>query len=134
MDKIKFFGQGQSEIEIDADCVLANDVTFDGEHNPYNTRLWLIHNEYGYIAAVWGNCAQDVLDTAVDADLLDSCMISEENLKDFSEDDISYLGNAGEPFDLQYIGMEEVKTMAMPVQTLLKFAEARGAGAKTLDF
>jgi len=134
MNKIKFFGRGQSEIEIDADCVLANDVTFDGELNPHNVQLWLIHNEYGYIAAVWAENEQDALDTAVDADLLDSCMISEEDLKDFAEDDICFLGNAGEPFDLQYIGMEKVKTSAMPVSTMLKFAEARGRIADALDF
>ena len=134
MNKIKFFGQGQSEIEIDSDCVLANNVTFEGEYNPYKTRLWLIHNEYGYIAAVWADNEQDALDTAVDNGLLDSCLLSEEDLKDFDEDDICYLGNAGEPFDLQYIGMESLSTSSIPVSTLLKFAEARGAGAKTLDF
>ena len=122
----------KAEIDIPAGAVLANEVIFPTEFNLYNVHIFLIHNEYGYIAAVWASSAQDALDRAVNSDLLNSCLIATADLPDFG-DDVSYLGNASEPFDLSNIGITEVYPANQPLATLLRFAEARGAGAVNLD-
>jgi len=80
-----------------------------GEFNPHNVRPWLIHNEYGTLAIVYASHEQDALDEAVDGDKMDSCMVSPEDYAEAEReghaDEYANLGNAGEPFDLTYIGM-----------------------------
>lgn len=126
---------------LDASRVLTNDVVLDGEYNPHNVSLWLVLNEYGALAAVWAGNEQDALDLAVDEGLLDSCSVEgpvsfdEKEQGYFDEDGaaVTLLGNAGEPFYLDNIGMRRVPQSDMPVNLLVAFAEARGAGASTLE-
>ena len=67
---------------------------------------YLINNEFGYIAIVFACNEQDALDTVVDeSSKLDSCLVS-RNIYD--REWHSALGNAGELFDLDYIGMKEI--------------------------
>ena len=67
---------------------------------------YLINNEYGYIAIVFACNEQDALDTLVDESTkLDSCLV--EYGEDVFEEHCT-LGNAGELFDLSYIGIKEV--------------------------
>ena len=71
--------------------------------NPYNVKAYVIHNEYGVICIAIGDSLQEALDNAVDNDCLNSCLI---NVLDRSDlDDACFLGNAGEAFDLSYIGV-----------------------------
>ena len=122
-------GPAHPSVKIDINRVLANDVIFDGEFNPHNVRLWLISNMHGYVAAVWASCEQDALDEAVDADLMDSLAIDEAD----ADEDTARLGNASEPFDLTYCAICALPQNEMSVGILMAFAEARGAGADTLD-
>jgi hypothetical protein len=121
--------KSDARMTLPADCVLTNDVTFDGEYNPHGTKLFVISNEYGYVAAVWASCEQDALDEAVDADLLHCFAIEEAD----ADEDTARLGNAGEPFDLTYCGMHALPQSDMPTALLMAFAEARGEGADSLD-
>jgi len=121
--------KSDARMTLPADRVLANDVTFDGEYNPHGTKLFVISNEYGYIAAVWASCEQDALDEAVDADLMRCFAIEETD----ADEDTARLGNAGEPFDLTYCGMHALPQSDMPTVLLMAFAEARGEGANCLD-
>lgn len=67
---------------------------------------YLINNEYGYIAIVFACNEQDALDTIVDESTkLDSCLV--EYGEDVFEEHCA-LGNAGELFDLSYIGIKEI--------------------------
>jgi len=116
-------------IKIDVNKVLANDVIFDGEFNPHNVRLWVISNEFGHVAAVWARHKADALDTAVDADLMNSFAIDEAD----ADEDTTRLGNASEPFDLAYCGIRHLPQSEMSVGLLMAFAEARGAAVDTLD-
>lgn len=126
---------------LDANRVLTNDVVLDGEYNPHNVALWLVLNEYGTLAAVWAGNEQDALDLAVDEGLLDSCAVEgpvsfdekEQGYFDEGGATVTLLGNAGEPFYLDNVGMRRVPQSEMPVNLLIAFAEARGAGASTLE-
>ena len=121
--------KSDARMTLDAARVLANDVTFAGEYNPHGIKLFVISNEYGYVAAVWASCEQDALDEAVDADLMQGFAIDEAD----ADEDTARLGNAGEPFDLTYCGMHHLAQSDMPEALLIAFAEARGEGASTLD-
>lgn len=69
-------------------------------------KRWAVWNEYGVIAIVFADCEQDALDIIVDESTrLDSCLA--EDIDDVHEEHCS-LGNAGELFDLSYIGMQEI--------------------------
>jgi hypothetical protein len=75
-------------------------------------RPFLIHNEYGTLAIVYASHLQDALDEAVDADRMNSCLVSDEDYAEAEKegwaDEYARLGNAGEPFDLTYIGYVEL--------------------------
>ena len=72
----------------------------------YCDNRWAIWNEFGVIAIVYADCEQDALDIVVDESTkLDSCLV------EFSEanyEECCSLGNAGELFDLGYIGMQQI--------------------------
>lgn len=96
----------------DSDVVNPDDYTERGGFNPHNVRPWLIHNEFGTLCIVYSSNEQDALDEAVDADKMDSCLVSDadyaEAEREGHADEYASLGNAGEPFDLTYIGMIEL--------------------------
>lgn len=128
-------------LTLDADRVLTNDVTFDGEYNPHKIGLFVISNEYGYVCAVWAADEQDALDVAVDADLMQGFAVEgpirfdDEEQVYVDEDGVTVtrLGNAGEPFYLDNCGCRRLPQNEMPEALLLAFAEARGEGAGDLD-
>ena len=69
-------------------------------------KRWGVWNEFGVVAIVYALCEQDALDIIVDESTkLDSCLVefSEENCEEYCA-----LGNAGELFDLDYIGMQQI--------------------------
>lgn len=97
----------------DADVCNPDDAIWAGDYNPYNKRLWLLH-DHGYtLCVVWADSLQDALDEAVDCDKLDRYLVVPEQASDYDCDDIynceslSYLGNASEPFDLESLGYVE---------------------------
>jgi hypothetical protein len=118
------------EIELHSHCILCNDITFPWEFNPHNTRLWIVSNEYGALGAVWAYCEQDALDELVDNDLGNGLLIDEAD----ADEDCCRLGNAGEPANLDYCRIDQVRLdPALDCQLLCKFAEARGAVYDNLD-
>lgn len=117
-----------------AEKILANNVIFIWEFNPHKVHLFVFNDQYGFIGAVWAGNLQDALDEMADNDLLDSMMIDAKEYDKMSkeeQDEVAYLGNASEPFDLTYIGVKEVWNL--PVEMIAEFAEARGANAANLD-
>jgi hypothetical protein len=130
----------RQEIEIDRERVLANDIVLPWESYPRQHNLWLIGNEYGALCAVWADNEQEALDECVDKGLLDSFLI-DTNDKEYDAQadtylgqEVTHLGNAGEPADLSYAWMKPVNLKQQSVELLCLFAEARGANADTLDF
>lgn len=102
-----------NEIEFSADDVVnIDDWIPHGDYNPHNVRPWLLHDQGFVIAVVFADSLQDALDEAVDAGKMDRYLIDgEANLSDYEDEDedgISYLGNAGEPFDIESLGVIEL--------------------------
>lgn len=117
-------------VELPPERILANDVTFAGEFNPHNVRLWVIGNEFGALGAVWASHEQDALDTLIDEDLGGGLLIDEAD----ATEDTARAGNASEPVNLNYAWMATVAfEPARDLPLLLALAEARGARAPNLD-
>ena len=90
--------------------LIANPEDFipKGEYNPHNIHAFLICNEYGLLCIAYASHLQDALDIAVDANMLDSMLLTGEDLEDYQEhSEPAYLGNAGEPFDIDYLNVTE---------------------------
>ncbi len=125
------------EVELPDERILCNDVTLPWDFNPHNTRLWVIGNEYGALAAVWAEGAQDAFDALVDEGLGDTFLVPQEDQDEATEEEReewAHLGNAGEACDLTHAWIQQVRLD--PVQDcelLCAFAEARGAQKTTLE-
>jgi hypothetical protein len=130
------FSSCPSLVELEDEKILANDVTLPSDSNPHNTRLFVIGDEYGPMAAVWARHEQDAFDELCDqglsADL--ACDEPSEGDED-SREDISYLGNASEPHNLStaWIGEADLTDTQTYFGLWLKLAEAKGACAKNLS-
>jgi hypothetical protein len=134
-------------IEVDTDRMLCNDVIFADEYNPNRVRPWVIGNQFGPLCLVWAGHEQDALDAACDAGMLDGLALEPDNVAERSRDEcegdhpgtgeccpyppsgVMLLGNASEPFDVDYAWLAEVALT--PLQERY-FAEARGAGVDVL--
>jgi len=93
----------------DADVVDLDNWIAAGEYNPHSVRPWLFHDHGFVLCVVFADSLQDALDEAVDADKLDRYLIAEGDMKDYeNEEGISFLGNAGEPFDIESLGVIEL--------------------------
>lgn len=95
----------------DADVVNARDYVPAGGYSPNRVRPFLLH-DHGYtLAVVFADCLQDAIDEAADAGKLDRYRVSEEDMKDYGPEGegLAFLGNASEPFDLEALGVLELK-------------------------
>lgn len=80
----------------------------DGDYNPHKMRPFLLHDHGFTLCVVFADCASDAIDIAVDNGKLDRFFITPEELDEYDEDSISHHGSAGEPFDLESLGVEEL--------------------------
>lgn len=94
----------------DADVVNRDDFIPAGDSNPHKVRPWLIHDAGFTVAIVFASCEQDALDEAADAGKLDGFQVTESDMADYGPDcdGLAFLGNAGEPFDIQTLDMIEL--------------------------
>lgn len=119
-------------VEVDDERIACNNVTLPGDFNPHNTKLYVIGNEYGALGAVWADNLQDAFDALCDEGFSAGLSV-EEPVSEHDEEEVSRLGNAGEPHDLSNAWAGEVIfEAARDLKVLLKFAEARGAGVPHL--
>lgn len=124
----KFYTKSGACHDIDDKDVLINNAVLPQEFNPHNVRLWIIGHEFGAICAVWASCEQDAFDEMLDTGY-------EQFLVENPEEDqeYCYLGNAGEPCNLDYAWIETVEfDFVRDYRTLIALAEARGAGQSVL--
>ena len=122
-----------NEYEIDDKRIMCNDVSLPHDRsNAHGNRLWVIYNQFGPMGAVWARHEQDALDELVDRDLGDGILV-DDTAENRANDEYCGLGNASEPCDLTYCGLSVVDFTNIPIATYARFAEARGAGADTLD-
>ena len=120
-------------IQLENERILCNDIIFQGEFNPHNTRLWVVGNEFGALGSVWASHEQDALDILCDAMLLAGLEIDEPTTEE-DDEDVTRLGNAGVPHDLTNAWIQLVEFVpSRDWQLLCRFAEARGACNDNLD-
>jgi len=95
----------------DKDIVDVEDCVYAGEFNPHNIHPFLFH-DHGYVlCVVFASHLQDALDKAVDEDKLDRFQVDAkevEAMTDAEAEELSFLGNAGEPFDIENLGFIEL--------------------------
>jgi hypothetical protein len=127
-------------VNLAADRILCNDVVLPGDTNPHRVGLWLIEGVYGPIAAVWASNEQDALDEAVDSELMEGYRLSDEDAADRTkgsgddaEEDFARLGNAGEPFDLNDVGMHKLAWKDLPQDLQGAFVAAAEEGFSDVD-
>lgn len=96
----------------DSDLVNPDDFIPAGGFNPHKVRPFLLHDHGFTLAVVFADCLQEAIDIAADDGRLDQFRVSEEELKDYGPDGdgLAYLGNAGEPFDIESLGAIELPT------------------------
>ena len=94
----------------DSDVVNEADYIPSGEYNPHNIRPFLFHDHGFVIGVVFADGLEDALDELVDSGRADRFMLSPEDCDQYEKDgwNVSYLGNACEPFDIQSLGFEEL--------------------------
>ena len=92
--------------------------------NPHNMHPFILHDHGFTICVVLASNLQDALDEAVDNDKLDSFLINEEDYAAYGIDSdnptCAFLGNAGEPFDVDFISVIE---LPMPEFSLCKLLQ-----------
>lgn len=108
----------------DSDVVNPDDAIWGGEYNTHRKRLWLLHDHGFTVCVVWADSLQDALDEAVDRDKMDRYLVTQEQAADYDCDDIhnceqlTYLGNASEPFDIGTLGYVEILPPKMSLTAL----------------
>lgn len=118
------------EYDIKDSDILLNDCILPEEFNPHNVQLWIIGNEYGPIVALWAGHEQDALDILLDSGY-EQFLVDEPDPEMVEE--YAYLGNAGEPCNLNYAWMSPVEfDKVRDYRLLIVLAEARGACQNTL--
>lgn len=119
--------------EIDAECGF----------NPHNVRLWVIGHNFGVVCAVWASSEQEALDEACDNNMMEHCMLSEDEASEYyKECDENFsgsrcipLGNAGEWHNLDDCYMAEVDfQLPRDIALVLKFVRAVENQKDSLDF
>ena len=79
---------------LPGECILANDVVLPWNNGSFESKLYIIGNEYGPLGAVWANSDQAALDTLIDAGLGDRFLIEDEDMDDYAvESDTCYVCN-----------------------------------------
>ena len=128
-----------NEVLLEPEKILCNDVQLPGEPHRGHTKLWVVFNAHGAMGAVWAGDVEEALDVLVDADLAQGILCDADTLTSMTESEqegLTPLGNNGQLADLTDVQVVEVKwnpSREKDLSLLLKFAEARGAGADTLD-
>jgi hypothetical protein len=109
---------GQEFTFKDEDVVNPGEYAPAGAYNPYNIRPFLIVGTFGVIAVAFATCEQDALDVAVDAGKLEAYKVAPED----EDEDTTYLGNAGEAFDISELHLIDFPTPAFSFAALVTAA------------
>jgi hypothetical protein len=135
MKKYTITTKSGSAFELEAARILANDVILGPlEYNPHNVRPWLIGCEFGMLALAWADCEGDALDIATDAGLLGAFLIDPEDIDPERDEagEYAYLGNAGEPADLEHAWIEAVPIKKQSADLMRALVAAREEGLDSL--
>ncbi len=96
-------------------------------------KLSVIGNEFGALGAVVARCEQDAFDELCDKGLAGGLACDEPENEE-EDEDITRLGNAGEPHDLTNAWIQQVElNPAQDIVLIVALAEAIGANATLLS-
>jgi hypothetical protein len=125
----------------DSDVCNPDDWIPAGEYNPHNVRPFLLHDHGFTVCVVFASNLQDALDTAVDENKMDRYLIGEAERGDYDYnpetgeygEGVSYLGNAGEPFDIETLGVVELPnpSRSFAAQFASAFPPVAGSSGQT---
>lgn len=125
-------------VELEAYAILSNDVIFPWESNINKVNLYVAGNEFGPLGAAWADNENNALDELCDAGLLESFLMSREEIEEGEKDgneNWNYLGNSNHPANLDHMWIQTVKLDGpRDWELIASLAEARGACADNLDF
>ena len=124
------FAPCPSLIDVDDDAILIGDA-----EGPNGAAPWVIGHTFGAMCMIWARCEQDALDGAVDAGMMDSCLLEDSDIEtddDGEEIDVCRLGNASEPFCLSDVWMGQVDLSALTSEFGFELGLAQGACQGTL--
>ena len=98
------------EYSLSEDDIINPDDYFSG----YSDTLWILHDHGTVIGAWFGKSEQDCLDELADSGRLDRYMLTQEEYDAWPEDkDLTFLGNASEPFDLCQFDVNSIFSVKM---------------------
>lgn len=145
----------------DADVTNLDNHVPAGEYNPYDIHPWLLHDHGFTLCVVFASNLQDAIDEAVDENKLERYLLSESELADSmyhddgcciflkdteakSQDEtprhncdcdtpgVSYLGNAGEPHDIESLGFVELPNPSRSFAAEFEAWEGQRSGRELL--
>jgi hypothetical protein len=143
MSKVRIRTPGGHEVMVEPERVLVENANLP--HDKYGTAdLWVIWPAGSTVpsAVVWAGSMSDALDAAADAELLGYFAVEEDDIERSESGpdrcislgaELKSLGNYGIDYDLSDVVIDKLEVGQQPIETLLRFAEARGAGAETLE-
>lgn len=102
-------------------------------HGQSGGSLWVIGNEFGALGAVVADHEQEAFDTLCDRGLAAGLACDEPKTPE-EEEEITRLGNAGEPHDLTNAWIQRVDLdPARDIKLIVALAQADGAGVNFLS-
>jgi hypothetical protein len=116
---------------VGLDRVFANDVWFPHESWTHKVYCYAIGRHLGVIALIWADREHEALDIIADKGLLDTNEVTETEGED--GESVSRLGSHLKPYNLSDIWIRRINLEHQSLELLLRFAEARGALADTLN-
>lgn len=107
------------------------DLSFSDEDvvNPHDYwmekwNLFLIHDHGFTMAVAIAETEQDAWDEAADSGKIDHFKLTDQDwIKDMSEDQISYLGNNGDPYDIEALDIVRINRPPFSMAALVNAAE-----------
>jgi hypothetical protein len=96
----------------DNDVINMDSVSFEGDYNPHDRKLWLIHQCGFVICVVEAHSLQDALDEAVDSGKMDPFQIhpeDESDRDDYMTTDVSKIACGFDPECPEYVDSNGVK-------------------------
>lgn len=96
----------------DEDIINPDEIDYGDTKGRGRNSLFILHDHGYVVCAVWSSCLQEAIDEAVNNDKMDRYLIDESDYDDYGvntdEPTCSFLGNAGEPFDIDTLGYVEL--------------------------
>ena len=130
MESIKFKSFRTDYKTLAKRLLAINGFHAEASYNPHKVKAFVIHNEYSILCISIGDCLQEALDNAVDNDCLDSCLVEDQ---DYNNDDLCSLGNAGELFDLSYIGVLAEVSQYKKAKQIMKYDKQHYKNLPTIN-